>query len=60
MCNNFVFPTAKIHYHPALPSQRGFLTQNMPVGHMIKFIITYRTVGNKLLITIAQMNKKKS
>ncbi|KAM9323026.1 LOW QUALITY PROTEIN: putative flavin-containing monoamine oxidase A [Pholidichthys leucotaenia] len=34
---------AKIHYHPALPSQREFLTQNMPVGHMIKFIITYQT-----------------
>ncbi|KAM8828742.1 putative flavin-containing monoamine oxidase A [Spinachia spinachia] len=34
---------AKIHYQPALPSQRAFLTQNMPVGHMIKFIITYKT-----------------
>ncbi|KAM9338641.1 putative flavin-containing monoamine oxidase A [Symphorus nematophorus] len=34
---------AKIHYEPALPSQRQFLTQNMPVGHMIKFIITYQT-----------------
>ncbi|XP_034752528.1 probable flavin-containing monoamine oxidase A [Etheostoma cragini] len=34
---------AKIHYHPALPSQREFLTQNMPVGHMIKFLITYPT-----------------
>uniref|UniRef100_A0A665V936 Amine oxidase n=1 Tax=Echeneis naucrates TaxID=173247 RepID=A0A665V936_ECHNA len=33
---------AKIHYEPALPSQREFLTQNMPVGHMIKFIITYQ------------------
>ncbi|XP_045923323.1 probable flavin-containing monoamine oxidase A [Micropterus dolomieu] len=34
---------AKIHYQPALPTQREFLTQNMPVGHMIKFIITYQT-----------------
>uniref|UniRef100_A0A8C4EDU7 Amine oxidase n=1 Tax=Dicentrarchus labrax TaxID=13489 RepID=A0A8C4EDU7_DICLA len=34
---------AKIHYQPALPSQREFLTQNMPVGHMIKFIITYKS-----------------
>ncbi|KAM7393180.1 hypothetical protein PAMA_008027 [Pampus argenteus] len=34
---------AKIHYQPSLPSQRQFLTQNMPVGHMIKFIITYKT-----------------
>uniref|UniRef100_A0A8D3AYB6 Amine oxidase n=1 Tax=Scophthalmus maximus TaxID=52904 RepID=A0A8D3AYB6_SCOMX len=34
---------AKIHYDPALPSRREFLTQNMPVGHMIKFIITYQT-----------------
>ncbi|XP_071386177.1 probable flavin-containing monoamine oxidase A [Centroberyx affinis] len=34
---------AKIHYQPALPGQREFLTQNMPVGHMIKFIITYQT-----------------
>ncbi|XP_071322463.1 probable flavin-containing monoamine oxidase A [Trachinotus anak] len=34
---------AKIQYEPALPSQREFLTQNMPVGHMIKFIITYQT-----------------
>ncbi|XP_026030095.1 probable flavin-containing monoamine oxidase A [Astatotilapia calliptera] len=33
---------AKINYQPALPSQREFLTQNMPVGHMIKFIITYK------------------
>uniref|UniRef100_UPI0037E8EB06 probable flavin-containing monoamine oxidase A n=1 Tax=Semicossyphus pulcher TaxID=241346 RepID=UPI0037E8EB06 len=34
---------AKIQYQPALPSQREFLTQNMPLGHMIKFIITYQT-----------------
>ncbi|XP_010892224.2 probable flavin-containing monoamine oxidase A isoform X2 [Esox lucius] len=34
---------AKIHYQPALPSQRERLTQNMPVGHLIKFIITYQT-----------------
>ncbi|KAM6975907.1 putative flavin-containing monoamine oxidase A [Tautogolabrus adspersus] len=34
---------AKIQYQPALPSQREFLTQNMPMGHMIKFIITYQT-----------------
>ncbi|CAJ1071286.1 probable flavin-containing monoamine oxidase A [Xyrichtys novacula] len=34
---------AKIQYQPALPSHREFLTQNMPVGHMIKFIITYQT-----------------
>lgn len=34
---------AKIQYKPALPCQREFLTQNMPVGHMIKFIITYQT-----------------
>lgn len=34
---------AKIHYQPALPSQREFLTQNMPVGHLMKFIITYQT-----------------
>lgn len=38
-------PTAKIHYQPALPSQREFLTQNMPAGHLIKFIITYQTVS---------------
>uniref|UniRef100_A0A8C9XTS5 Amine oxidase n=1 Tax=Sander lucioperca TaxID=283035 RepID=A0A8C9XTS5_SANLU len=37
------YSNTKIHYHPALPSQREFLTQNMPVGHMIKFIITYQT-----------------
>ncbi|XP_023816559.1 probable flavin-containing monoamine oxidase A [Oryzias latipes] len=34
---------AKISYQPALPSMREFLTQNMPVGHMMKFIITYQT-----------------
>ncbi|CAG5867239.1 unnamed protein product [Menidia menidia] len=34
---------AKIHYQPALPSMREFLTQNMPSGHMIKFVITYHT-----------------
>ncbi|XP_006795689.1 probable flavin-containing monoamine oxidase A [Neolamprologus brichardi] len=33
---------AKINYQPALPSQREFLTQSMPVGHIIKFIITYK------------------
>ncbi|KAK6315918.1 hypothetical protein J4Q44_G00134420 [Coregonus suidteri] len=33
---------AKIHYQPALPSQREHLTQNMPVGHLMKFIITYQ------------------
>uniref|UniRef100_A0A3Q4H616 Amine oxidase n=1 Tax=Neolamprologus brichardi TaxID=32507 RepID=A0A3Q4H616_NEOBR len=38
----FVFPPAKINYQPALPSQREFLTQSMPVGHIIKFIITYK------------------
>ncbi|KAM8872030.1 putative flavin-containing monoamine oxidase A isoform 1-T1 [Synchiropus picturatus] len=32
---------AKMNYKPSLPVQREFLTQNMPVGHMIKFIITY-------------------
>ncbi|RVE65533.1 hypothetical protein OJAV_G00117830 [Oryzias javanicus] len=34
---------AKIHYQPALPSMRESLTQNMPVGHLMKFIITYQT-----------------
>uniref|UniRef100_A0A3P9QF62 Amine oxidase n=1 Tax=Poecilia reticulata TaxID=8081 RepID=A0A3P9QF62_POERE len=34
---------AKIQYQPALPSMREFLTQNMPVGHMMKFILTYQT-----------------
>uniref|UniRef100_H3B1N0 Amine oxidase n=1 Tax=Latimeria chalumnae TaxID=7897 RepID=H3B1N0_LATCH len=34
---------AKIHYEPSLPSKRESLTQNMPVGHYIKFIITYPT-----------------
>ncbi|KAM7369261.1 hypothetical protein PAMP_013543 [Pampus punctatissimus] len=38
---------AKIHYQPSLPSQRQFLTQNMPVGHMIKFIITYKTANSR-------------
>lgn len=32
---------AKMEYKPPLPSQREQLTQRMPVGHMIKFIITY-------------------
>ncbi|KAJ0057709.1 hypothetical protein NL108_012959, partial [Boleophthalmus pectinirostris] len=34
---------AQIQYEPPLPSQRAFLTQSMPVGHLIKFIITYPT-----------------
>uniref|UniRef100_A0A096LWD0 Amine oxidase n=1 Tax=Poecilia formosa TaxID=48698 RepID=A0A096LWD0_POEFO len=34
---------SKIQYQPALPSMREFLTQNMPVGHMMKFILTYQT-----------------
>ncbi|XP_036833220.1 probable flavin-containing monoamine oxidase A isoform X2 [Oncorhynchus mykiss] len=33
---------AKIHYQPALPIQREHLTQNMPVGHLMKFVITYQ------------------
>ncbi|XP_072309720.1 probable flavin-containing monoamine oxidase A [Eucyclogobius newberryi] len=33
---------AQIQYEPPLPSQRAFLTQNMPMGHYIKFIITYQ------------------
>ncbi|XP_032822900.1 alpha/beta-tubulin-N-acetyltransferase 9 isoform X1 [Petromyzon marinus] len=34
---------AKIHYEPALPADRERLTQNMPMGHLIKFIVTYPT-----------------
>ncbi|XP_036384088.1 probable flavin-containing monoamine oxidase A [Megalops cyprinoides] len=34
---------AKILYTPALPTEREKLTQSMPVGHMMKFIITYPT-----------------
>ncbi|KAG8010847.1 Amine oxidase [flavin-containing] A [Nibea albiflora] len=34
---------AKIQYEPPLPSQREFLTMNMPMGHILKFIITYKT-----------------
>ncbi|XP_017563616.1 probable flavin-containing monoamine oxidase A [Pygocentrus nattereri] len=34
---------AQIQYQPALPLERQRLTQCMPVGHMIKFIITYPT-----------------
>lgn len=33
---------------PASPAQPERIpTQNMPVGHMIKFIITYQTVSNR-------------
>ncbi|CAG11198.1 unnamed protein product, partial [Tetraodon nigroviridis] len=38
---------AKIDYQPVMPCQRQFLMQNMPVGHMIKFIITYQTVSGR-------------
>lgn len=34
---------AQIHYEPALPAERQRLTQCAPVGHMLKFIITYPT-----------------
>uniref|UniRef100_A0AAY4AUN0 Amine oxidase n=1 Tax=Denticeps clupeoides TaxID=299321 RepID=A0AAY4AUN0_9TELE len=34
---------AKLHYQPALPAGRQRLMQCMPVGHMLKFIITYPT-----------------
>lgn len=44
---SFFLLTAKIEYQPALPSQRRFLMQNMPVGHMIKFLITYQTVSGR-------------
>ncbi|XP_051541667.1 probable flavin-containing monoamine oxidase A [Myxocyprinus asiaticus] len=34
---------AQIRYNPALPAERQRLSQCMPVGHLIKFIITYPT-----------------
>nr|XP_015199567.1 PREDICTED: probable flavin-containing monoamine oxidase A isoform X2 [Lepisosteus oculatus] len=34
---------SKIHYQPPLPVERESLTQNMPMGHMMKFIVTYPT-----------------
>lgn len=43
----FFLLTAKIDYQPALPCQRQFLMQNMPVGHMMKFIITYQKVSGR-------------
>lgn len=47
-CYSFFFLlTAKIKYQPALTSQRQFLMQNMPVGHMNKFSITYQTVSGR-------------
>ncbi|KAM8744266.1 putative flavin-containing monoamine oxidase A isoform 2-T2 [Acanthopagrus schlegelii] len=48
---------AKICYQPALPSQREFLTQNMPVGHMIKFIITYQTGGERRNAVVSSLVK---
>ncbi|XP_035464949.2 amine oxidase [flavin-containing] isoform X2 [Scophthalmus maximus] len=48
---------AKIHYDPALPSRREFLTQNMPVGHMIKFIITYQTAGQRRNAVVSSLVK---
>uniref|UniRef100_A0A8C6UDY9 Amine oxidase n=1 Tax=Neogobius melanostomus TaxID=47308 RepID=A0A8C6UDY9_9GOBI len=40
-CSNKSRVRAKIEYKPPLPTQREYLTQRMPVGHMIKFIVTY-------------------
>ncbi|KAA0703845.1 Amine oxidase [flavin-containing] [Triplophysa tibetana] len=34
---------AQIHYEPPLPAERQRLAQCAPVGHMLKFIITYPT-----------------
>ncbi|KAE8284868.1 Amine oxidase [flavin-containing] A [Larimichthys crocea] len=34
---------AKIHYEPPLPSQRESLMMNMPMGNILKFIITFKT-----------------
>lgn len=34
---------AQICYEPALPTERLRLTQCLPVGHMMKFIVTYPT-----------------
>ncbi|KAJ8346967.1 hypothetical protein SKAU_G00283680 [Synaphobranchus kaupii] len=34
---------AKIQYSPALPTEKDRLAQSMPVGHLIKFIVTYPT-----------------
>ncbi|KAL2099953.1 hypothetical protein ACEWY4_004347 [Coilia grayii] len=34
---------AKLQYQPPLPAERQLLCQHMPVGHMIKFIVTYPT-----------------
>ncbi|XP_078610498.1 putative flavin-containing monoamine oxidase A [Branchiostoma floridae x Branchiostoma japonicum] len=32
----------RIEYSPPLPMERDHLTQNMPVGHTIKYVATYR------------------
>ncbi|CAH1273987.1 MAOA [Branchiostoma lanceolatum] len=32
----------RIAYSPPLPMERDHLTQNMPVGHTIKYVVTYR------------------
>ncbi|MBN3317432.1 AOFA oxidase, partial [Atractosteus spatula] len=37
------YSSTKIHYQPPLPVERESLTQNMPMGHMMKFIVTYPT-----------------
>ncbi len=38
--------SAQIRYEPALPAERQHLTQCLPIGHMMKFIVTYPTVSN--------------
>ncbi|XP_063067468.1 probable flavin-containing monoamine oxidase A [Engraulis encrasicolus] len=34
---------AQLQYQPPLPAERQLLCQHMPVGHLMKFIITYPT-----------------
>ncbi|XP_050976399.1 amine oxidase [flavin-containing] isoform X2 [Labeo rohita] len=34
---------AQIRYEPALPAERQSLTHCLPIGHMMKFIVTYPT-----------------
>ena len=41
---------AKIHYEPCLPSEKQLVLNRTQVGHLIKIIITYKTVSSLLLL----------
>ncbi|RXN19152.1 putative flavin-containing monoamine oxidase A [Labeo rohita] len=48
---------AQIRYEPALPAERQSLTHCLPIGHMMKFIVTYPTMEERRDAVISSLVK---